>query len=72
MAKQLQAVATVTVTMEIRLHQPWGEDCGLPQILKQAKDDAGREVSSLIRGKETTFTNVRIDQTRVSLIESER
>lgn len=38
--EKVSTVARVTVTIEISLTQPWGSDCALDQVWKQARDQA--------------------------------
>ena len=38
--EKVTTVARVTVTIEISLTQPWGSDCPLDQVWKQARDQA--------------------------------
>lgn len=35
-----RAVARVQITIEIPLNQPWGADCPISQVWKQARDQA--------------------------------
>ena len=47
---QYQATARVTVTVEIRVDDAWGEDCSMGQIVRQATESA-RGVLSRMRKK---------------------
>lgn len=38
--EKVTTIARVTVTIEINLTQPWGSDCRLDQVWKQARDQA--------------------------------
>lgn len=46
----MRAVARVKVVVEVQLTQPWGDDCTLGQLNKQAREDAILQVQRLILG----------------------
>jgi hypothetical protein len=46
----MQAIAKVTMTVEVPLDQPWGDDCTIGQVLKQAKDSARQKVAKALQG----------------------
>lgn len=56
------AIAIVTMTVSIELSQPWGADCTLVQVQKQARDGAHQAMHSL--AKELGARGVRVDEIR--------
>lgn len=56
------AIAVVTMTVSIELHQGWGADCTLAQLQKQARDEA----VGTLRGMEDALNkrNARIGEIR--------
>lgn len=60
--KETSATALVTMTVSIELSQPWGADCTLAQIQKQARDGAETALGGLAR--DLNARGIRIGEVR--------
>lgn len=66
--KMVRARARVLVTVEVSLAQPWGGDCPVAQVMKQASANAIQTVENLIRAN----TNLRVvEQAKVTAVFTE-
>jgi len=54
MARDIQARAQVRLTLEIPLSQPWGGECQLDQIFKQASESAKNKVRRVLQDAKIT------------------
>lgn len=46
---KMQAIAKVTMTVEIPLDHQWDNNCTIRQVLKQAKESARQEVEKVLK-----------------------
>lgn len=67
MSKTLQVTARVQLTVEVVCSQPWFEDVQLPQVWKQAAEDAIRAIGAA----KHHFTIVGTPKVTIVLVEKD-